>query len=214
MLPYESKIRFTGTTIVPYNYRKRGAVSSILTSIWYQGDHTVKGWYYEVRSAFACVDLERDLFYFDYQRYKQYGREWFRFLRNPITGDRPRKLPEDHWIFSVRNVALYIPFSDILISECDETVLSGMKLLQNVYLVVPENPILHGGTSTANMQVWPVSTKLTWEPHKTFKFAEEFPIRGISFPQEHGRGIEKDLRDLFTKHGINPRLRVCVESDS
>ncbi|XXH01584.1 hypothetical protein Hte_007944 [Hypoxylon texense] len=194
-LPYESKIRFTGTVRL-FKYKPGRNNSST------QNSKRAKR-LTEVPSAHVYADLERDLFYFNYSNHSR--GDWLRFIHNPIDRIGPPQLPESHWIFRVRNIALRLPTQGVPVSVEDSTLLSGMKSLENVYLVVPRiNPRVVGYFQPP---------KKPKKPKRAFKFVEKFPPRERLILEEKGEKTEEDLRAIFTQNGSNPCIRVVVENE-
>ncbi|KAI0179806.1 hypothetical protein GGR52DRAFT_214001 [Hypoxylon sp. FL1284] len=202
MLPNDSLIRFDGEVTV-IGLGKTGSVSQLFANGPYH--HTVS-------AAFVRADPKRDLFFFNYTRYR--GRhEWFRFVRNPIKGIQPPKLPEDHWIRSVRNVALLVPFKIGSLSDCDRAVLSQMKHLQQVYLVMRQPDFFR-------KQFFYVDRWLAARPriasageHEDLFWVED------DYATEYANLLRKVLEvaadrigALLERHGIRARITAAIEN--
>ncbi|OTA55882.1 hypothetical protein K449DRAFT_438447 [Hypoxylon sp. EC38] len=126
-LPHTKKIRFTGIIHVEPPSHKEHI---------FDGEYGLRE---AVSSPVVYADLKHDIFCFNYCPYHQSFKEWFRFLRNPISHVQPPKLPEDHWIFGVRAIALSVPTADVEGSSWDLQVIRRMSSLKCVYHIAPSH---------------------------------------------------------------------------
>ncbi|KAI6080460.1 hypothetical protein F4821DRAFT_265877 [Hypoxylon rubiginosum] len=164
--------------------------------------------------AFVYANLDSDYFCFDYPSDNIYGKDWFRFVRNPITDREKAKLLEDHWIFSVRKLVLYIPEKDIQVSEWDQKVLAGMKLLESVYLVVPNRGPTGALCSIKNERVGIYS--ILWFPpfmerHGMFIFEQQRSYHSRVRLRGHADSTKANLGKVFAQIGIAPCVKVAID---
>ncbi|OTA98888.1 hypothetical protein M426DRAFT_28049 [Hypoxylon sp. CI-4A] len=140
---YQRKIRFTGKVRIETDPSKSRYVFSDMEKL---GKATAP--------AVVYADLSRDIFCFDWCSFpSSKTQEWFRFLRNAINRERPPALPDNHWIFHVRNLALFVPDKGIKGSSWDISVLRRMRSLKTIYLVAPTSCYIDSqGQSKAPMQ--------------------------------------------------------------
>ncbi|KAI1763098.1 hypothetical protein GGR53DRAFT_531874, partial [Hypoxylon sp. FL1150] len=205
-LPGECKIRFTGT--VQMETSESESEEQVIRLL--HGEPFTRPRPFS--SAFVYAHLARDYFCFDFPSDQRYGKDWFRFVRNPITESRKANLPDDHWIFGVRKLVLYIPEKDIQVSEWDRTVLAGMKLLESVYLVIPEREAARSWFVNRKLFLWDHSRTMYRDPLRMFKFEEEHHELERWFMQMYARVTKKNLCDVLSRVGINLRVRIAVES--
>ncbi|RYP18839.1 hypothetical protein DL765_003719 [Monosporascus sp. GIB2] len=112
-LPYEKILKLNGKVEVKLSPRGKAPVRACkcVDTIW-------DGWGPASRiynSPSVKVDFERDLFYFDYKKYRPhhrgpvFGYEWFRFAYDQFNEESPPDLKPGHWIEDIEILALRIP---------------------------------------------------------------------------------------------------------
>ncbi|KAI1210130.1 uncharacterized protein F4807DRAFT_459962 [Annulohypoxylon truncatum] len=198
-MPFLSKIQLIGAINVRY-----GGPMTQDTS-FYKYDYHLEC----MDKPVICVDFSRDTFYFDYCSYpyhRTYTREdeWFRFLRNPISQYRPPLLCEDHWIFKVRNLALFLRRKGLKGSSWDHSILKNMKSLKSVLLVTPQY------FSMGDSLLDPYCNVL--DP---FFMADEVSHRRLDQMRLDARLSKKYLGGKMKEYGLDTRLVVagCGKED-
>ncbi|KAI1100912.1 hypothetical protein F4804DRAFT_317691 [Jackrogersella minutella] len=164
-----------------------------------------------VPKSVVYADLERDIFCFDYCAYSRYSpSEWFCFFRKPISSRRPRRLPKDHWIFSVREIALTIPKYTPLSSEWDKNIFKHMKQLKEVRLVTSSRYY----RGHIELLGWSVYGVRRWNTRRQMGFKDASqPIGNQRFPEAHSHGLRalNSMRRKCRKYGITANLTIVAD---
>ncbi|KAI1412038.1 hypothetical protein F5Y13DRAFT_200372 [Hypoxylon sp. FL1857] len=232
-LPYEKRIRFPGKVHVELPLGKLGTTifqdyraflceaeecSTRKLCDHKRGAHTCKdttckpaNWRVRrkwVSPAVVYVDFELDCFCFNYFSGEMGG--WFGFLRNPI--DKLQLLPKDHWIFSVRELALSARIDTVDGSSWDFDILKRMKLLRRIWLVAPSDilSLLSPSIST----YWPpkryrtVNTLVRKNP---FASSRELGHQRKDFLGDYGSGAKNRLKDRLSDCGSKAQVELVID---
>ncbi|RYP42229.1 hypothetical protein DL767_000393 [Monosporascus sp. MG133] len=113
LLPYEKILKLNGKVEVKLSPRGKAPVHAskcvdVIWDSWAPASRIYK-------SPSVKVDFKRDLFYFDYKKYRPrhrrrvFGYDWFRFAYDQFDEESAPDLEPGHWIEDIEILALRIP---------------------------------------------------------------------------------------------------------
>ncbi|RYP53087.1 hypothetical protein DL768_001864 [Monosporascus sp. mg162] len=113
LLPYEKILKLNGKVEVKLSPRGKAPVRAIkcVDTIWDSWGPASRIY----NSPSVKVDFKRDLFYFDYKKYRPrhggrvFGYDWFRFAYDQFDEESAPDLEPGHWIEHIEILALRIP---------------------------------------------------------------------------------------------------------
>ncbi|KAI1335588.1 hypothetical protein F5Y15DRAFT_397176 [Xylariaceae sp. FL0016] len=212
-MPTRIRVRLPGKVHMRNNGRSPYTATSLGEDFELNGQEVIS-----VSRADIWVNFERDVFYFDCTQYIKYASstfnfdrasEWFRCLYNPIDRDPPRPLDDNHWIFSVRKLALRLKEVP---QQADLDILGKLTRLREVSLVAGDVPRtyfnhpqlrMHGGVYATCPNV---SARRGFLPLDQLKHKSLW-VQNRAMPKE----VLAVLEQLFSDNQMTVKVSVVVD---